>query len=107
MIVFNNFLQDALLEQKRELDLRRQEVYIERTTKIRDRNSRFIRIVIGPRRAGKSFFCDPAPDGTGSFEYIDPEISRIFAGHLITISRIFTGIRKRITGNTRLGTYCP
>jgi len=49
-------VRDVLVEQKRELDLRRPEPYIERTAEIHEGNSRLIRMVIGPRRAGKSFF---------------------------------------------------
>lgn len=41
---------------KRELDLRRSEPYIRRTAEVPDEAGRLIRIVIGPRRAGKSFF---------------------------------------------------
>ena len=62
---------DALLQQKRELDLRRQEPYIERTAEIHDGNSRLIRIVIGPRRAGKSFFVTRHLMASGPFGYVN------------------------------------
>ena len=64
-------VRDALLEQKRELDLRRQEPYIERTAQIRDGKSRLIRIVIGPRRAGKSFFVTRHLMAQGTFGYVN------------------------------------
>jgi len=64
-------VRDALLEQKRELDLRRQQPYIERTAQIRDGKSRLIRIVIGPRRAGKSFFVTRHLMAQGTFGYVN------------------------------------
>jgi hypothetical protein len=64
-------VRDALVEQKRELDLRRQEPYIERTAEIRDDNSRLIRMVIGPRRAGKSFFVTRHLMAKGPFGYVN------------------------------------
>lgn len=64
-------VRDALLKQKQELDLRRQEHYIERTAKMRDGNNRLIRIVIGPRRAGKSFFVTRYLMAQGPFGYVN------------------------------------
>ncbi|MFA5331421.1 MAG: ATP-binding protein [Methanoregula sp.] len=64
-------VRDALLQQKRELDLRRQEPYIERTAKIREGDSRLVRIVIGPRRAGKSFFITRHLLKQGPFGYVN------------------------------------
>jgi hypothetical protein len=64
-------VRDALLQQKQELDLRRQERYIERTAKMRDGDSRLIRIVIGPRRAGKSFFVTRYLMAQGPFGYVN------------------------------------
>ena len=64
-------VRDALLQQKRELELRRQEPYIERTVEIREGNSRLVRIVIGPRRAGKSFFITRHLMAQGPFGYVN------------------------------------
>jgi len=64
-------VRDALLQQKRELDLRKKEPYIERTARIRDGDSRLIRIVIGPRRAGKSFFVTRYLAEKGPFAYVN------------------------------------
>lgn len=69
---------DALIEQKRELELRKNEPYVERTAQIPDGDSRLIRIVIGPRRAGKSFFLTRYLLAKGSFGYVnfdDEELS--------------------------------
>jgi predicted AAA+ superfamily ATPase len=64
-------VRDALLQQKRELELRRQEPYIERTVEIHEGNSRLVRIVIGPRRAGKSFFITRHLMAQGPFGYVN------------------------------------
>jgi predicted AAA+ superfamily ATPase len=64
-------VRDALLKQKQELDLRKKEHYIERTAEMRDGNSRLIRIVIGPRRAGKSFFITRYMMAQGPFGYVN------------------------------------
>ena len=64
-------VRDALLQQKQELDLRRQEQYVERTVTMRDGDSRLIRIVIGPRRAGKSFFVTRYLMAQGPFGYVN------------------------------------
>ncbi|MDP2797851.1 MAG: AAA family ATPase [Methanoregula sp.] len=71
-------VKDALLKQKQELDLRRQEHYIERTAEMQDGNNRLIRIVIGPRRAGKSFFVTRylmAQDPFGYVNFDDEELN--------------------------------
>ena len=64
-------VRDALVEQKREWDLRKQEPYIERTAEIHEGNSRLIRMVIGPRRAGKSFFVTRHLMAQGTFGYVN------------------------------------
>ncbi len=59
----------AILElQKRELEDRRNEEYIERETKLDIKNP-LIKVIIGPRRAGKSFFAIRSLIPTGSFGY--------------------------------------
>lgn len=64
-------VRDALLQQKRELELRKAEPYIERTAEIRNGKSRLIRIIIGPRRAGKSFFVTRYLMAQGPFGYVN------------------------------------
>ena len=48
-------IRDILILQKREIDLRLNEKYVERTTTIK-MNNNLIKVIIGPRRAGKSFY---------------------------------------------------
>jgi len=49
-------LKDILILQKRELEKRFNEKYISRESKIKGLESDLIKIIMGPRRAGKSFF---------------------------------------------------
>lgn len=49
-------IRDILLIQKRELEKRLTEKYTQRDTKISNIDSGLINVIIGPRRAGKSFF---------------------------------------------------
>ena len=64
-------VKDALLKQKQELGLRKKEHYIERTAEMRGGNNRLIRILIGPRRAGKSFFVTRFLMAQGPFGYVN------------------------------------
>ncbi|MEK6792338.1 MAG: ATP-binding protein [Nanoarchaeota archaeon] len=49
-------IKDILIAQKQELGVRLKEPYIERKTNINKLNNSLIKVIIGPRRAGKSFF---------------------------------------------------
>ena len=49
-------LRDILLLQKREIETRLKEPYIERLAHKLKINNNLIKVIIGPRRAGKSFF---------------------------------------------------
>jgi len=49
-------IRDILLLQKRELDRRLNEKYISRDLTLKNINTDLIKVIIGPRRAGKSFF---------------------------------------------------
>ncbi len=49
-------IRDALLLQKNELDKKFKQKYIERDAKISGISTDMIKVIIGPRRAGKSFF---------------------------------------------------
>jgi len=64
-------VKDAVLQQKRELDLRIKERYIPRDVVIRDTESSLVKIVIGPRRAGKSFFVTRYLMENGLFGYVN------------------------------------
>ncbi len=50
-------LQDIVIKQKQEYERRLREPYIRRQTRLKGINTDMINVVIGPRRAGKSFFC--------------------------------------------------
>ncbi len=63
-------IRDILLLQKRELEKRLAEKYIDRRTPFRD-GSTLIKVVLGPRRSGKSFFCVHALNKLGNFGYVN------------------------------------
>lgn len=62
-------LRDALLRQKEELDTRLKQLYIHRDAAIHEINSDIIKVIMGPRRAGKSFFAMHILSRSGSFGY--------------------------------------
>src|SRR3989344_6202379 len=64
-------LRDNLALQKLELAKRLAEPYIERDVKFRNLDSDLIKVVIGPRRAGKSFFVIHQLQKLGSFGYVN------------------------------------
>lgn len=61
-------IRDVLLIQKREIEKRLKEMYVDRNVDLKINNN-MIKIVTGPRRAGKSFFAVHMLDKTGSFGY--------------------------------------
>jgi hypothetical protein len=93
-------IRDALLQQKRELDLRGQEPYIKRTATIHNGNSRLIRIVIGPRRAGKSFFVTRYLMEQGPFGYVNFDDEELNGTE--KIPDILTGIAEIYNGSKTL-----
>ncbi|HIH10270.1 MAG TPA: ATP-binding protein [Candidatus Diapherotrites archaeon] len=64
-----NGIRDALLLQKRELEKYFKEAYMERDEKLAPAKDDLIRVIIGPRRAGKSFFVMHALKIKGKFGY--------------------------------------
>ncbi|MBU1199296.1 MAG: ATP-binding protein [Nanoarchaeota archaeon] len=62
-------IKDILLMQKRELKEYHNKKYIERNSKITELNKNIIKVVIGPRRAGKSFFIMHELKETDNFGY--------------------------------------
>jgi len=60
-----------LLLQKRELEKRLKENYVERETRIKDIKSDLIKVIIGPRRAGKSFYAIHELRKIGAFGYVN------------------------------------
>ena len=63
-------IQDILILQKREIDLRLKEKYVERTITIKMDNN-LIKVIIGPRRAGKSFYAIHFLNTVKNFGYIN------------------------------------
>jgi len=63
-------IKDILLLQKREMETRLQEKYVDRKTNI-NLNNNIIKVIIGPRRAGKSFFAFHFLKKIGNFGYVN------------------------------------
>jgi len=63
-------IHDALIMQKREIETRLKEKYIERKTTINLDNN-LIKVIIGPRRAGKSFYAIHFLNKKNKFGYIN------------------------------------
>ncbi|HRT97349.1 MAG TPA: ATP-binding protein, partial [Planctomycetota bacterium] len=72
-------LRDVLLLQKREIEQRLQERYVEREFGPRKLAHDLIKVVIGPRRAGKSFFAMHLVQGLGPFGYVNFDDERLEA----------------------------
>jgi len=64
-------IRDILIIQKRELERKLGEKYIEREAALKGIGTGLVNVVIGPRRAGKSFFAIKALSRTGSFGYVN------------------------------------
>lgn len=64
-------IRDTILYQKNELEAKFAESYITRKEKINGFDSNLIKVIIGPRRAGKSFFAIQALKKIGVFGYIN------------------------------------
>lgn len=66
-------LRDIILMQKQELETRLQDMYVERTSEISPGGleSAVIKVIIGPRRAGKSFFAIHLLRQHGEFGYVN------------------------------------
>lgn len=62
-------IRDILLIQKREMETRLTEKYIERAADFKKFETGLIKVIIGPRRAGKSFFAIHMLSRLGSFGY--------------------------------------
>jgi hypothetical protein len=61
-------LRDIVLVQKRELEDRQQERYVERKVLVSwDLGDDLIKVITGPRRAGKSFYAVHRIQQTGSY----------------------------------------
>ena len=73
-------LTDVLLVQKREIENRFQETYVERKISIPwNIGDDLIKVISGPRRAGKSFFAIHLLQQTGSYGYVNFDDERLTA----------------------------
>ncbi len=64
-------IKEILIAQKQELEKRLKEIYIERTANLKKLEAPLIKVVIGPRRAGKSFFALNFLNKKGNFGYVN------------------------------------
>lgn len=67
----NSMINDILILQKKEITKKSKELYIERDTKIKELESNIIKVIIGPRRAGKSCFSMHLLKGIKNFGYVN------------------------------------
>jgi hypothetical protein len=70
-------IRDILLTQRRELEQRLQERYVERELDLQHPSHDLIRVVLGPRRAGKSFFAMRLVQSAGHFGYVNFDDERL------------------------------
>jgi len=92
-------LKDVVLTQKRELENRLQEIYVERKLPDHfDFGNDLIKVIIGPRRAGKSFYAAHLIAQTGSYGYINFDDERLVA---IEDYDEILGAVKAVYGNTQ------
>ena len=64
-------INEILIAQKQELDKKLKEAYIERTANLRKLEAPLIKVIIGPRRAGKSFFAIHFLNKQEKFGYVN------------------------------------
>ena len=69
-------IRDVLLVQKRELEARLSEKYVDRKIPLKLDNN-LVKVIIGPRRAGKSFAAMHALSATGNFGYVNFDDERL------------------------------
>ena len=70
-------VRDILLLQKRELNEKLKEKYIERNIDFKKFNNGMIKVITGPRRAGKSFFSIHTLNRLGNFGYVNFDDERL------------------------------
>ena len=64
-------VKEILIAQKQELDKKLKEMYVERTADFKKLEAPLIKVIIGPRRAGKSFFALHFLNKKGNFGYVN------------------------------------
>lgn len=72
-------IRDIILSQKSEIERRLNEKYINREVNLKGIDSDLINVVIGPRRAGKSFFCMHVVASMGGYGYVNFDDERLTA----------------------------
>lgn len=70
-------VRDIILAQQRDLQRTLSEAYIERETSIAGSDTPLIKVIIGPRRAGKSFFAVHHLGGSRTFGYVNFDDERL------------------------------
>ncbi|HJX50172.1 MAG TPA: ATP-binding protein, partial [Candidatus Nanoarchaeia archaeon] len=70
-------IKERLIAQKQELDAKLKEAYIERSVNSEKLNNPLIKVIIGPRRAGKSFFALHFLKKHGNFGYLNFDDEKI------------------------------
>ena len=70
-------IRDILLLQKREIEQRLQEPYVERESDAKRGSHDLIRVILGPRRAGKSFFAMHLVQAQRRFGYVNFDDERL------------------------------
>jgi len=64
-------IRDTLIIQRRELEKKLKEKYVERDIELKGLDNDLIKVITGPRRAGKSFFAIHTLNKLGSFGYVN------------------------------------
>lgn len=77
-------LRDAILLQKRELEIRKQEKYVPRDLDLPGEENKLIKVIIGPRRAGKSFFIIHSLIGREPFGYVNFDDEQLTGDHILS-----------------------
>jgi len=70
MINIMQELKERIILQKREIEMRLKEKYVERSQDLK-LNNNLIKVIVGPRRAGKSFFAIHYLNKQGKFGYVN------------------------------------
>lgn len=79
LIYLHKMIRDIIQKQKAELEEKLREKYVKREALLNKNDSDLIKVIIGPRRAGKSFFGMHAVAGTGSFGFVNFDDERLVA----------------------------
>jgi len=73
----NFMIKDILIMQKQELDIKLKELYIQRKADYKKLDNPLIKVIVGPRRAGKSFFAFHFLNKQGNFGYVNFDDERL------------------------------